>query len=46
MDYAAWLLKQDWHDPAVAAKLRAAIADYDDDRHSMARTTTSADRLR
>jgi hypothetical protein len=32
MDYAAWLQKQDWLDPAVAANLRAAIADYEDER--------------
>jgi hypothetical protein len=31
LGYAEWLLSQSWLDPVVAARLRAAVADYRDD---------------
>jgi hypothetical protein len=31
LNYSEWLLSQSWLDPVVAARLRAAVADYRDD---------------
>jgi hypothetical protein len=36
LDYVEWLLNQEWLDAAVAAKLRTAIAEHEDEERCYA----------